>query len=286
MRPLLVATDFSANAKHAAEYGYHLAVQLKTNLILCNAFIVPAEVPQAGLMTWPVDEYQEINKESAEELSMLKDILQKSDQDFGFKPVINYVNETGELTSVVNELVGHEDVQLIIMGTHGNNGLSTFLLGNHSRKMIDEAKCPLLLIPASAPVAPIKMIAFATDFKHIEKDLENIYKLIELARPLNAELLITHINFQNWPDQELRDTLEQLLVDISNKADFPKIYYRIVKSDQPEKGLDWLCDHGQVDMLAMVHRKHNLIEKILTGSHTQKMAAHINIPLLVIPENY
>src|ERR1700712_212577 len=182
MRPLLVATDFSANAKHAADYGYKMAVQLKTNLILCNVFIVPAEVPQAGLMTWPVDEYEEISKESAEELCMLKDTLQKKNQDFGFKPVINYVNETGEFTSVINELVGHENVQLIVMGTHGNSGFSTFLLGNHSRKMIDEAKCPLLLIPASAQVKSIKKIAFATDFKHPEKDLQNIYKLIEIAR--------------------------------------------------------------------------------------------------------
>jgi len=33
MKTFLVATDFSANARHAAEYGYNLAKQIKANII-------------------------------------------------------------------------------------------------------------------------------------------------------------------------------------------------------------------------------------------------------------
>ena len=48
MKKILIATDFSANAKHAAEYGYTIASQVKAGIILCNTFIVPAEMPRGA----------------------------------------------------------------------------------------------------------------------------------------------------------------------------------------------------------------------------------------------
>ena len=143
-----------------------------------------------------------------------------------------------------------------------------------------------MLVPSTAKITPIKKVAFATDFKDTEHDLKIIYKLIQTIRPLNAELLITHITHESWPETNLRKSLEQFLTEISNKADYPKIYYRIVRSDKPEKGLEWLCDHGQVDVLAMVHREHGIFSELIKGSHTKKMADITNIPLLVIPENF
>ena len=78
--------------------------------------------------------------------------------------------------------------------------------------------------------------------------------------------------------------IEKFLVEISNKANYSKIYYRIVDEDKIEPGLDWLCANGDIDMLAMVHRKHDFLDSILKGSHTKKMADHISIPLLVYPD--
>jgi len=284
MKTLLVATDFSANARHAAEYGYQLAARLKANIVLCNAFIVPAEVPEAGMVSWPMMEYEEMLKDSEEELKTLRTALQKQNNDTDFKPAVQCENDVGALSSVVNDIVAHQSIQMVVMATHGNNGLSQFLVGNHTRRMINEAICPLLLVPETCEIKPVKKIAFATDFMHREKDLETIYKLIDLIRPLNVELLITHIHGEKEHGPEFKQWLDHFLVELSNKADYPNIYYRVVKNDSPERGLEWLCEHGHVDMLAMVHRGHNILEKIFTGSHTQKMAGHSTIPLLVIPE--
>jgi hypothetical protein len=52
MKTLLIPTDFSANSKHAASYGYNLAKLIKANVGLCNSVIVPAEIPQAGFGTY------------------------------------------------------------------------------------------------------------------------------------------------------------------------------------------------------------------------------------------
>src|SRR5258708_539152 len=211
MKTLLIATDFSANSRHAAEYGYMLAAQLKSNLVLCNALIVPAEVPDAGLVSWPMYEYEEILKDSQEELKDLRISLEQLSDNSNFKPLIHCVNNAGTVTAVISDVDEQKNIFMNIMATHGGNGLSTLLVGNHSRRMIDETTIPLLLVPFSAPIKPIKKVVFATDFKDHEKDLKTIYKLIDLIKPLNAELLITHIHnekdqspgFKKWLDNFL-----------------------------------------------------------------------------------
>jgi len=283
MKKILIATDFSANATHAAEYGYNLAGQLKAHIVIGNAFMVPAEVPQAGVIVWPMEDYDIIEKETTDELQQLKTRLEKKD-NAGYKPLISLVNEIGSVTDVVYGLIKHYSIDLIVMGTHGNSGLSTLLLGNHCLKMIDAATKPLLLVPAEAKIAPVKKIAYATDFKHPQDDLAAIYALIQFAKSLvGAEILLTHVYNEKHHSPQFQKWLDDLLVDLSNKADYPNIYYRIIKNSNPENGLDWLCKHGQIDILAMQHRPHNFFDTILKGSHTKRMADHISIPLLVFP---
>jgi len=284
MKKILIATDFSANAAHAAKYGHSIAAQIKADVVLCNAFIVPAEVPQAGTLVWPQLEYDELVESSTSELKQLKEELRQNLSDSSFRPDITCRSEIGGVVDVIKEITGKTDVELIVIGTHGAGKLDTLLIGNHSRSMINNTKAPLLLVPASAALKTIKKVAFATDLKDLENDLKAIYKLIPLLKKLNAELLLTHIYNGDDPTYKFKQHIQQLLVELSNKANFSNIFYRIVNSSKAERGLDWLCDHGHVDVLAMVHRKHDLLDKILIGSHTQKMADHINIPLLVIPE--
>jgi nucleotide-binding universal stress UspA family protein len=283
MKKLLIATDFSANAKHAAEYGYQLAKQLKAGVFLCNTVTIPAEVPMAGLAAWPPDEGELILEDSVEELKRLKAHLEHTDHTTSFRPPVDYLNETGTVRQTVNEAVAKQKVDLIIAGSHEQDRLGTFLLGNHTHELIEFAIKPLLIIPGTTRFTPVKKIAFATDLENPENDLKHLYELIEFAKLLGAEILLTHIYKSKDHSANFEKGIEEFLTEISNKANYPQIYYRIIKQDKVELGLDWLCEHGQIDMLAMVHRPHDFLDSILKGSHTKKMAAHIAIPLLVFP---
>lgn len=285
MKKILIATDFSVNATHAAEYGYAIASQVKADVILCNAFIVPADMPQTGTLVWPQFEYDELLGDSVSELRQLKTELEKNANENRFSPEITCRSEIGAVVDVIKEISSKTEIELTVMGTHGAGKLDTFLVGNHSRHMINNTKSPLLLVPAEAVLKPIKKVAFATDLRNPERDLNAVYKLIPLIKQLNAELLLTHIYSGDDPTYVFKQHIKELLVQLSNKANYPSIFYRVVSSNKAERGLDWLCNHGHIDILAMLHRKHDLLDKILIGSHTQKMADHITIPLLVVPEN-
>lgn len=284
MKKLLISTDFSAAAIHASEYGYQLATQIAADVVLCNAFIVPADMPQAGLVVWPMLAPSELQNETEAELSDAREHLSSTVNLGTYVPKLTSIGTKGRFTDVVEDLVESEKITMIVMATHGK-GFGQFMLGNHTRNLIDCTTIPLLIVPPSATIKTPKKIAFATDLVHPKEDLDIIFDLIPMAKLLGADILVAHISHGNENASKLKKQVEQFLNEISDKADYPKIYYSDVLNEQTESGLDMLMLNSHIDILAMVHRHHHFLERLLVGSHTQKMADHISIPLLVFPSN-
>lgn len=283
MKTVLIATDFSAGAAHAAEYGYYMAQQLKADVILCNAVLIPSDMPQVGLVVWPIDNYESYLESSTNQLEILKDQLETSPEKYSFKPMVMCSSKTGSVNNLVIELINKHEIALVVMGTHGSSGLSTFLMGNHSKSMIDHTVKPLLLIPPKVPVKPIKKIVFAADFKNAKDDLVSFYALILLAKSLQAEIVLTHIYHEKLNSPEDNEWVKQSLTKIAVDSDYTRISFRYIQNTKTEHGLQVLCIEEEADMLAMIHQPHSFIDSLIHGSHTHYMANHTSIPLLIFP---
>lgn len=285
MKTIILATDFSESANDAARFGFELACRIRAKVIIVNAMIIAAEVPQSGFACWPDEEFDGLLQEYAQELQRFKTELEAGLAPGAFHPPVHCINDTGRFTDVIRKAVAENQADLVVIGTHQGGLLSRFLIGNHAHQLIDATTSPLLVVKPGATYRPIKKIAFATGFQHPEKDLAVIYALIPLAKLLNAEILLAHVTSpQEEQDKEgLHKTLAEYLIELSNRADYPNIYYRLIHDTQTEAGLVWLCEHGQVDMLAMAHRSRNILAEYFGHSHTKNMNKLSDLPLLVFP---
>lgn len=282
MRTLLLPTDFSLCAKHAAKYGYHFARQIGADITLCNSVSIPTEVPQAGVVVWPLEEYDALIDGSTIELQKQKKRLEQFDDKEMFNPAITCLSDAGELLGVVDEIIAKHKVDMVIIGNHKHGALSTLILGNHCNRLIEAVDKPLLIVPDKARIKKVRKIAFATDLKNREKDLESLGKIIPAAEKLNADILLVHVGHEKDIPAEIEHEMQLLRTELSARSAYLNIYYRVVNSSKTEAGLSKLCEDEQVDILAMVHREHGFFDSIFKGSHTERMADHITIPLLVL----
>jgi nucleotide-binding universal stress UspA family protein len=277
MKTIAVLTDFSERADNAALYAAHLAQHLKANVLLYNAFFVASADPLSAQVAWPMEDFEELQHESEKEihslLAKLKKELTLSPTEF--MPAIECRSRDGNLNSHLDELLADREIIMLVMGNH-QKGISTLMTGNHMRELMDQALLPVLIIPEHQTFEAIHKIAFATELD--DGDIEFIHSLASLARNFDAEILITHTT--NTDDHKLVDTF---LNKVTNKVDYPKIYFRPLKDTTVNEGLSWLTKHGQIDMLVMVHRHKSLLERFFTRSNSQHMAAEIEMPLLIYP---
>lgn len=286
MKTIIITTDFSDGSKQVARYGFELAKQLRANVTLCNAMIIPAEIPQTGIVGWPPDVFEELMEDSTKELNQLKDelISVKSEADDGFKPVVSYVNQAGTVCDVVSQVIDRQGAGLVVLSSHKKGGLGQWLIGNHAQRLIDNCNSPLLLVPVGAHLGKIRRIAFATDLQNIQEDLNCIRNLVKMAESLNAGILLIHIHDEKHNTSQLQQSLNKILKELTEVNGYPGIDGQLIKGSSTLAGLDWLNKHGSVEMLAMVHRKHGFFASLFKDSYTQKMAAHMDIPLMVFPD--
>lgn len=281
MKSLLILTDFSANGDNAARYGYHLAKALKLNVILCNAVIIPAQIAVAGDIVWPMDGYDSVMDDSDKQLTRLREDFEDENIIGDFQPQVSCINQTGRLDDVVSIVTDSYHPTLIVMGIH-NKGIANILADDNSKNMINATKCPLLLVPSGKLFSNLDKIAFATSFEYPDLDCEDIFKIIYMANAFSAQILIAHVHDEK---SEVSKADADLIIKISTHTKYPNICYRSIQNEHLITGLDLFCMDEEINLLVMVHRPHNFIDIILKGSQTQKMATHIAIPLLVLPDD-
>ncbi len=139
---ILLPTDFSDYAKTASNYAYALTEQFGSELHLLHVVQdLVAMVPEPGLAFPPPGDYMVELQESAERaLDQLlerdwtqgKSIVKSTRQGPPFLEIIRYAKEN--------------EIDLIVLGTHGRSGLAHALLGSVAEKVVRKAPCPVLTV--------------------------------------------------------------------------------------------------------------------------------------------
>lgn len=286
MKPILVPTDFSDSAENAAWYAMHVARYMKANIELCHAFLMPAEFSMAGQAAWPAYDYSTLKAETSESLT---DLARKLDVEvhaaaskYSFRPGIECVSEAGVIPEMVAKMVDERQKQLVVLGMSGIGATAKFLLGSNSRNLIEKGGFPLLLIPSGFTFNEIRKIAFATDLR--TEDIQVLHSLAGFARYFDAEIVVVHVNDEKRQCNEHLVKEDEFLNNITAKVNYDKIFFRRINNTSVGEGLDWLSEHGNIDMLVMIHRPLGFLDRLIKGSYTKKQADHIHIPLLVFPE--
>lgn len=282
MKNILVATDFSAPAENAAHYAIGFAKELKATITLCNAFKVPADSPLAAQVAWPLVDESDLELESDGSLSELVEKLQKTNCDDidNYCPELIFESERGKVCDVIAELVKRKKIDLVIMGMAGAGQLVQWALGSNSKQMIDDADFPVLYVPYSAKFRNIKKIAFTTNLS--SDDLEPLQFLCAMAKELDAEIVvynITSFERQKMIEDEGLDKL--FFKNVVSNLDYKKISYENIWHSDLNEGFRWIRDNKEIDMIAMVHHQHKLLDKLVNGSYAHKLSRFTKIPLLI-----
>ncbi|RFZ89939.1 universal stress protein [Mucilaginibacter conchicola] len=276
MKTILAPTDFSPAATNAVRFAFMIAQELHARLKICH---VMDEIPYAvvpGHDGYGGEADNENWKNTEKELAFLQNSLPLRGNDGSYAPEISTIVGAGTVAKGVMEIFRTSGGGVVVIGASGKNFWKRLFYGSATGSLIGLSTFPLILVPESFMTRPIKKIAFATDL-HAD-DIALLGNLAEFARYFNAELLIAHV--VDAPGQQAKQ-INLFLDEITDRLCYPKIYYRCIFNENTDDGLNWLSEHGEIDLLTMVHRKNSWLHP----SHCRKISAHPKVPLMILPEN-
>ncbi len=141
IRHILVPIDFSEHSKNALKYAIPYAVQFNARLDLLYVVeptIYPADF-SFGQVGFPNIE-DELRKRGTEELNALV-----RNEVKGRVPAEATVR-TGKPFYEINEYARENNIDLIIIATHGHSGVEHILFGSTVEKVVRKAPCPVLVV--------------------------------------------------------------------------------------------------------------------------------------------
>ena len=141
-KKILVPVDFSDASKKSVNHGLSLALQHNGQLLLTH--IVPVS---AGLFsTNPADRLAVERKQARQAESVLPLLVP---EEFRERVELRTIVKVGPVKEDILDIVHDEKIELVVMGTHGRTGLSHVLAGSVTERVVRDAPCPVLAVPAS-----------------------------------------------------------------------------------------------------------------------------------------
>ena len=141
LKKILVPIDFSDNSKKALRYAVPFAQQFNASLLLVY-IVEPTIYPSDfgfGQVGFP-DVEKELEEKAAEELATLRTTMVPNGL-----PCITRVG-TGIPFVEITQMAKDEEMDMIIVATHGRTGVEHILFGSTAEKVIRKAPCPVLVV--------------------------------------------------------------------------------------------------------------------------------------------
>jgi len=275
METLLVLTDFSEEAKHAAEYAAILAQQLHSkNIVLYHSYQLPVVFSEGALL---VTEDDPLEEESLRQLSELENELKKN-----ITKNVTIRNRTDTIAlGDINTVAEQEGAAMIVMGTAGKTKLEEVILGSAAITVCKNSECPVVLVPAGAELQPVKHIAFACDLKEVEKTIP-VTTLKMMFNEFKVPLAV--VNVSEDDEYFAPETRTNSLVLHDMLKEYSPSYYNSSTNNVLE-GIVEFTEQYTAALILLISKRHNFMEGLFYKSLTRKLVHQTPFPLLVIREN-
>ncbi len=289
MNKMLVLTDFSDNALHAALYAGLLARKTGTEKIILfhhfdiSALLAPNEISSllapveaTGVFNnyeWASEQIETMRIENLKELDEIREkLLAATDNKIDIESRTDSIN----LLESVNKICSTEKVDLVVMGIRGRSGLEKALIGSNATKAIENLKYPLLIVPMQTELSVPHTLLIATNLKPAPPD--TVESLRHTIWNWDAKMLALYVEPRETDPAKTKQDTDSFLEQFK---DFQPEFHSIASQDV-EGTINQFANDRQVSVIVCLHRARHFFDSLFHKSLTKNLAWHSKIPLLVI----
>ncbi len=266
LQNILVATDFSPCSQMALHCAAVLARQAKGNVFLAHVlpFAPVSPIPMDAGPVFPV--------------TIAKDPRYRMKELVSAPEMAGIARETllgqGDLWLVLKDMIEQHDIDLVVIGTHGREGLKKLVLGSVAEEVFRRAPCPVVTVGPHVAAecfeqGRLRRVLFASDLS--PSSMHALPYVTMLAQQHQASLTFLHVLASAVPDADFDTTASVEREREEARADLRQVV-------PTGSNADVVVEAGVPDeIIVRVARAQNA-SLIVMGLHSQSMFAATHLP--------
>jgi nucleotide-binding universal stress UspA family protein len=280
MKKILVPTDLSPTA----ELGLKLAVEIakKSGATIC---LVNFTKHPYGT-TFSVSGDITLKKDPEEDLftiELLKDTKAKLEELVEKYRADSYSMEIAvvdnEYRNGIDEYLHAEQIDLIVMGTSGEESAKELFTGNHTDQTIKVSRCPVLSVRDGFNKEYLNRMVIGVNVITDNKLADALVSIRELAECFDAEVHLVHIS-DNAADSML--VLDEYFNQIAQIAALKKYQVRVIQAPDISEGLTSYAREVKAGLIAVIKNHHEGIFRIFSNHFAEKIIREEGRPVVTV----
>ncbi|GEM_PF-1500067 len=277
MKKILCPTDFSDRSLTTYRLASRIAMSMSADLVLYHASVEVTGLSDSlkvnNLNNVPASLEVE-NKKILETWQQLKN----SESQTGKKVHFDFVMEEGFPLASITRFVEKNDIDLIVMHTKADHRqkYEGVYIGSVGAQVVEEVKCPVLLVPYGVVHESIKRMLYAIDLDCYS--LDSIKEVDQFAGGFDAEIIYLYLGN---PRQDKINAFKSAAEEALGKS----VRLETREANDFVEGLNSFIKEQEVDLLIMERHRRSILEKLFSKSLLKAMEKYAQIPLLIMHVN-
>lgn len=272
---ILLPTDFSETGMLALEHAAYMASLLKAQLYLLH-------VVEAVGYTYSMYESEAVMEDIEDMYATAEVKLQELAQRLNRLYLINVTAlvGTGRPAFSIATTVKENNIDLIIMGTHGATGFEEYFIGSNAHKVVSVAPCPVITIQGHTNKPGFKNIVMPIDnslYSGQKVDYVNF-----LASSYDSQVHI--LGLLNGNDDIDEKEFDNKLNSVEKSLEKSGINFvrKTVKSENIATEAMKYSDEVNADLIVIMTDHESTLKKSFLGGLAKQIVNHSTVPVMSI----
>lgn len=288
IQTIVVATDFSEDARAALDWAVDVARDHGARIVLTHAAALAAAAPPDVV---PADDrwYRALEESARQELDGWARTVRS--QRISVETLLTYEPAAPSIVEVAER----SRADLLVAGTRGLTGLKRLILGSVSKRVLRRATCPVVTVhAASARHWPVRTLLLPTDLSAAAACAATAAECV-LGDGPDRRVVVLHvfrlpIGWSAKPALALRREMEQYVAEMRAKLDAFAERFRqlgvaveiLVEEGVPSQRISHYAERLNVDLIAMGAHGRSGVDRLILGSTAERVLPVASCPVLTV----
>jgi nucleotide-binding universal stress UspA family protein len=180
-----------------------------------------------------------------------------------------------ELTAGVDDYLNKELIDLVVMGTSGEESAEEVFVGNRTEQVIKISSCPVLSVRDGFKVEDLDRIVLAVNRIKTDYALVSLNTLRQLAEAFNAHIHMVHVKERGDSAEELESYFQQM----AQTAALENYSVHIIEADDQAEGVIQFARDNRAGLIAVIKNSKDGIFRIFSNTFSNRLVKEVGRPV-------